>query len=79
LPLHLTYRDATTRTLAMKKNEAGWDRGLRIALGLGLLALTVAGPKTWIGLVGVVPLATGLVGFCPLYKLFGLRTCPLAK
>lgn len=60
----------------MKINEAGWDRGLRVALGLGLLSLTVVGPHTWLGLLGLVPLATGVVGFCPLYKLLGLSTCP---
>jgi hypothetical protein len=60
----------------MKINEAGWDRMLRVALGLALLSMTVVGTQTWIGLVGLVPLATGLVGFCPLYKVLGLSTCP---
>jgi hypothetical protein len=64
---------------AMKNNEAGWDRGLRIALGLGLLSLTVIGPQTWWGLFGLVPLFTGLWGFCPLYRLFGLSTCPVRR
>ena len=63
----------------MKINEAGWDRSLRVALGLGLLALTAAGPQTPWGLVGVIPLVTGLVGFCPLYRLVGLATCPVSK
>jgi hypothetical protein len=59
----------------MKKNEATWDRVVRVIVGLGLLALTVVGPGTLWGLVGVVPLATGLWGFCPLYRVFGLSTC----
>lgn len=60
----------------MIKNEGAVDRGLRIALGLGLLSLTVVGPQTWWGLTGLLPLATGFVGFCPLYRLLGISTCP---
>jgi hypothetical protein len=60
----------------MQVNEAGWERVIRVVLGLGLLSLIVIGPKSWIGLVGLVPLATGLFGFCPLYKLLGISTCP---
>ena len=62
----------------MKINEAGWDRVLRVVLGLALLSLTVVGPQTWLGLLGLVPLATGVVGFCPIYKVLGLGTCPAA-
>ena len=58
----------------MKINEASWDRGLRVVLGLGLLALTVTGPQTLWGLVGLIPLATGLMGYCPLYGACGLKT-----
>lgn len=63
----------------MSKNEAGWDRAIRVALGLGLLSLTVVGPQTPYGLLGLVPLVTGLWGFCPLYRVFGLSTCPVRK
>ncbi|MDP3277151.1 MAG: DUF2892 domain-containing protein [Deltaproteobacteria bacterium] len=63
----------------MKTNEASWDRIVRVVLGLALLSLTVVGPHTWWGLVGLVPLLTGLVGFCPLYRVFGMSTCPVAK
>ena len=59
----------------MRVNEAGWDRVLRVVLGLGLLAITVVGPKSMWGLVGVVPLLTGILGFCPLYHAFGFSTC----
>lgn len=59
----------------MKTNEATVDRILRVALGLALLMLVFVGPHTLWGLVGLVPLATGLVGFCPLYKLLGIDTC----
>ena len=61
------------------KNEGTLDRGLRVILGLGLLSLTVIGPITAWGYVGLVPLLTGVLGFCPLYKLFGLNTCPLSS
>ncbi len=57
------------------KNEGNADRAIRILVGLGLLSLTVVGPRTMWGLVGIVPLATGLVGSCPIYKILGVSTC----
>lgn len=60
----------------MKANVGGIDRALRIVLGLVLLCLVVVGPKTLWGLVGLVPLATGLMRFCPVYPLLGVSTCP---
>lgn len=63
----------------MMKNEGGLDRILRVVLGLVLLSLVFLGPQTPWGWVGLVPLITGLVGFCPLYKIVGLNTCPLDK
>lgn len=60
----------------MTSNVGRLDRALRIILGLGLLSLTVVGPMTPWGFVGLVPLATGLIGFCPAYRLIGLSTCP---
>lgn len=62
----------------MKTNEGKLDRILRVALGLGLLSLVFFGPQTLWGLIGIVPLMTGAIGFCPLYKVFGLSTCPLS-
>jgi hypothetical protein len=61
----------------MTRNVGGLDRGLRIVAGLVLLALGWFGPLGWWGLVGLVPLATALVGFCPAYTLLGLNTCPM--
>jgi hypothetical protein len=58
-----------------KINEGTADRVLRVIAGVGLLSLTVIGPKTNWGLVGLVPLVTGLAGRCPLYTLLGLSTC----
>ncbi len=55
-------------------NEGTIDRALRVVLGLGLLATFFVGPKTSLGLIGLVPLATGLIGSCPLYTVLGLRT-----
>jgi hypothetical protein len=52
------------------------DRGIRIGLGLALLGLMVMGPETWWGLLGVLPLLTGIFGTCPLYSLLGLSTGP---
>ncbi|MEW2914231.1 DUF2892 domain-containing protein [Leisingera sp. JC11] len=63
----------------MPRNEGTLDRALRILLGLILLSLVFIGPQTLWGLIGLVPLATGLVGYCPLYQLIGLSTCPLKK
>ncbi len=48
----------------------------RSVAGLVLLALAFVGPKTWLGLVGIVPLITGLAGYCPLYRVLGIKTCP---
>lgn len=61
----------------MKTNEGKVDRILRVIVGLGLISLVFVGPQTLWGLVGLVPLLTGVIGFCPLYKLFGFDTCPL--
>lgn len=60
----------------MKINEASWDRIVRVVVGVALLSVTVIGPKTPWGLVGLVPLLTGLAGFCPAYRLLGFSTCP---
>lgn len=61
----------------MTKNEGTVDRALRIILGLVLLSLVFVGPQTPWGWIGIVPLVTGLVGFCPLYAILGIRTCPM--
>lgn len=56
-------------------NEGKIDRLLRIIVGLVLISLVFVGPQTPWGWVGVVPLLTGLVGFCPAYTLLGINTC----
>lgn len=56
-------------------NEHKVERALRVALGVVLLSLVFVGPQTAWGLIGIVPLATGILGSCPLYTLFGVSTC----
>ena len=67
----------------MKVNVGGIDRLLRIVAGIVLLALVFvlkseSGLWLW-GLIGIVPLATGLLSWCPAYSLFGMSTCPLEE
>jgi hypothetical protein len=59
----------------MKANIGGIDRALRIILGLALIALAATGTVGWWGWLGAVPLLTGLISFCPVYTLLGLKTC----
>jgi len=59
----------------MNKNVGSVDRALRVVAGLALLSLTVIGPKTLWGLIGIVPLLTALVSWCPAYTLLGIKTC----
>ena len=63
----------------MTRNEGTLDRAARIIVGLILLSLVFVGPQTAWGWVGLVPLVTGLVGFCPVYRIFGIRTCSLKQ
>ncbi len=62
-----------TRILPL--NEHQIERALRIVAGLVLLGLVFVGPKTLWGLVGIIPLVTGLIGSCPVYAVFGISTC----
>jgi Protein of unknown function (DUF2892) len=59
-----------------KKNIGNADRAFRIVLGIALISLVFAGPRTIWGWVGIIPLLTAFMGSCPLYSLFGLSTCP---
>lgn len=61
----------------MKSNVGGIDRILRIAIGAALIILAATGSVGWWGWLGVVPLLSGLVGVCPMYRLLGLSTCPI--
>jgi Protein of unknown function (DUF2892) len=61
----------------MKANVGSIDRILRILLGLALVGLTLTGTIGLWGWLGLVPLATGLVGWCPPYALLGISTCKM--
>ncbi|ESW60142.1 MAG: hypothetical protein Q27BPR15_13565 [Rhodobacter sp. CACIA14H1] len=66
----------------MTKNVGGIDRVLRIVVGLALIAgffLNTDGAYRWAYLIGIVPLATGLLSTCPLYSVLGISTCPVRK
>lgn len=60
------------------KNVGRIDRIVRISMGVVLLGLAITGQTAW-GWLGAIPLATALMGWCPLYTLFGVRTCPLSQ
>jgi hypothetical protein len=59
----------------MKTNVGTFDRSIRIILGLTLVILYAIGVIGAWGLIGLIPLATGMLGFCPLYRVLGIRTC----
>lgn len=63
----------------MSANVGGIDRILRVLVGLALLALTLTGQVGVWGWIGLVPLGTGLLKFCPLYRVLGMNTCPVAR
>jgi hypothetical protein len=63
----------------MPTNEGTIDRALRVIAGAGILSLAFIGPQTAWGYVGLVPLITGLIGYCPLYAMLGLSTCPVKR
>lgn len=59
----------------MPCNEGKLDRVLRVVVGLVLIALVFVGPQTPWGWIGIVPLLTGIFGYCPAYSLIGVNTC----
>ena len=63
----------------MAANVGGIDKILRIAVGAGLIGATAAGLLPVWGYIGIVPLATGLMGWCPAYTLLGIKTCSAQK
>jgi hypothetical protein len=63
----------------MKANVGGIDRILRIVIGLVLIALAVTGTVGVWGWIGVVPVATAALGFCPLYTVLGINSCPVKR
>ncbi len=63
----------------MAANVGGIDKIVRIVAGAGLIGATVAGMLPVWGYIGIVPLATGLMGWCPAYSIFGMNTCGTKK
>jgi hypothetical protein len=63
----------------LPRNEHPVERGARVVVGLGILSLAVVGPQSPWGLLGAIPLLTGLLGSCPLYTLFGISTCRMPE
>jgi hypothetical protein len=65
----------------MNVNVGGLDKTIRIIVGIGVVSLCflLKGDARWLGLIGIIPLATGLVGYCPLYSVLGFSTCAKAK
>lgn len=64
----------------LKTNVGGLDRTLRVIVGIVLLAAFFMLPEAgyrWLLLIGIVPLATGLIGTCPAYSIFGISTCKM--
>lgn len=59
----------------MERNVGDIERVVRVVVGLGILSLVFVGPKSLWGLVGLVPVFTGVTGWCPPYQLLGISTC----
>jgi Protein of unknown function (DUF2892) len=59
----------------MTRNQGAVDRGIRVILGLALVGLTLSGKIGPWGWIGLLPILTGLIGWCPAYSLMGLKTC----
>ena len=63
----------------MTRNEGTLDRAVRVLGGLAILSLAFIGPKTAWAYLGIIPVITGSLGYCPAYSLFGINTCSLRK
>jgi hypothetical protein len=63
----------------MKKNIGSAERAIRVVLGLVVLSLAFIGPQSTWAYLGIIPLATGLIGWCPPYALLGISTCKSCK
>ena len=63
----------------MKTNEASGDRIARVIAGIVLIGLAATQTVGWWGWLGVIPLVTGAIGWCPLYAIVGKGTCPVKQ
>ena len=69
------YRDVVVLGDTMKQNVHNTERVVRVIVGLAIISLVFIGPQSAWGWVGLIPLATGIIGWCPPYALFGFSTC----
>jgi hypothetical protein len=74
-----TLTTVLTKEINMKCNSGTIDRVLRVVAGLVLIALAATGKVGAWGWIGIVPLLTGAVGYCPAYTLLGMNTCGIKK
>ena len=70
--------DTLTWGAHMKKNVHNIERIIRVVVGLAIISLVFIGPQSPWGWLGLIPVATGLSGWCPPYALFGISTCKKA-
>jgi hypothetical protein len=75
----LQFPQNYSKEIKMKINEGTIDRSLRVVVGLVLIGLAATGTVGVWGWIGVLPLVTGIVGFCPAYAIFGMSTCPMKR
>ncbi len=59
----------------MKKNIGSTERAVRVLAGLGIISMAIVGPHSPWAYLGIIPVATGLIGWCPPYALLGISTC----
>jgi hypothetical protein len=76
---NLQFPQTYSKEIKMKINEGTIDRSLRVVVGLVLIGLAATGTVGVWGWIGVLPLVTGIVGFCPAYAVFGMSTCPMKR
>lgn len=76
---HERCKQTSQEKRVMPNNTASWDRIVRVIAGLLLVSLVFVGPQTPFGWLGLIFVVTGAVGFCPLYRIFGISTCPVNK
>jgi len=63
----------------MKKNVGSIERVIRVVAGIAVLSFAFVGPQSPWAYLGIIPLATGLMGWCPAYALLGISTCKNCK
>lgn len=72
------HLNGAAKEAIMKRNEGNLDRIVRVGGGAALVAWAALGGPVW-AWIGLMPIATGLIGFCPAYTLIGINTCPMKK